>query len=186
MATTKPAATIDEKLRNIQIKLKAPKNQYNKFGEYYYRSCEDILNALKPLLDEYGVALTMSDAVVQIGDRFYVKAMATIRDKGQEISVSAFAREQLEKKKSDASQITGAASSYARKYALNGLFAIDDSIDADSQGPASEQPQNPANGGSFVAHCINCGTAYTFDNQEHYQNFIKNPGCCGAPSWMID
>lgn len=123
-----------EKLINIQNELKAPKMQFNKFGNYNYRNCEDILEALKPLLKKHELTLIITDEVVMIGNRFYVKATATISDnKANNISVSAFARESEEKKGMDASQITGAASSYARKYALNGLFLIDDNKDNDYQ-----------------------------------------------------
>lgn len=118
------------KLTEIQKKLKAPKNQFNSFGRYNYRSCEDILEAVKPLLD--GAILTLSDELVNIGDRYYVKATATIKDYMEVFSVSAYAREPQEKKGMDESQITGTASSYARKYALNGLFLIDDTKDADT------------------------------------------------------
>lgn len=123
-----------EKLSLIQSKLIAPKNQYNSFGKYKYRSCEDILEGLKPLLAETKTALTISDDIVLVGDRIYVKATAILHDtEGDEVvSNVAFAREPEDKKGSDASQVTGATSSYARKYALNGLFAIDDTKDADA------------------------------------------------------
>lgn len=123
-----------EKLISIQNELKAPKMQFNKFGNYNYRNCEDILEALKPLLKKHDLTLFITDEVVMIGNRFYVKATATVTDKEEiSISVSAFARESEEKKGMDTSQITGAASSYARKYALNGLFLIDDNKDNDYQ-----------------------------------------------------
>lgn len=118
------------KLLEIQQKLKAPKNQKNTFGGYKYRSCEDILEAVKPLLKE--ATLTITDKIVCIGNRFYVKATATFKSKEEEVSVDSYAREAETKKGMDDSQITGAASSYARKYALNGLFLIDDTKDADS------------------------------------------------------
>lgn len=121
-----------EALTKIQALLKAPKNQYNKFGGYKYRSCEDILEALKPLLVAHKATLTISDDIVMVADRIYVKATATIKVGDEVESVTAFAREPLEKKGIDASQITGTASSYARKYALNGLFLIDDAKDADT------------------------------------------------------
>jgi len=117
-------------LSNIQRTLSAPKNQVNKFGGYNYRSCEDILEALKKVMPENAI-LTLEDEVIVLGDRFYIKATATFRVGEAFQKACAFAREPLEKKGSDASQITGAASSYARKYALNGLFMIDDSKDAD-------------------------------------------------------
>lgn len=113
-------------LAKIQKELKAPKSQYNSFGKYNYRNSEDILEALKPLLSEEDV-LTVSDEVVQVGDRFYIKATAKFNDN----VVTAFAREALEQKGMNDAQITGSASSYARKYALNGLFAIDDAKDDD-------------------------------------------------------
>jgi len=121
-----------EKLQLIQSKLKAPKNQRNNFGNYNYRSCEDILEAVKPLLEEQRLTLTISDDIVNIGDRYYVKAIVKIQDETETKEVSAFARESETKKGMDESQITGACSSYARKYALNGLFLIDDTKDADS------------------------------------------------------
>lgn len=125
------------KLNEIQAKLKAPKNNFNSFGNYKYRSCEDILEAVKPLLGES--TLTLSDDVVQIGDRIYVKATAVFRDGATETKVSAFAREAESRKGMDDSQVTGTASSYARKYALNGLFLIDDTKDADTFEPEKEE-----------------------------------------------
>ena len=119
-----------EKLAKIQKELKAPKGQLNKFGGYNYRSCEDILEAVKPLLD--GAILTLQDEIINIGNRFYVKATATFTDGTCTHSVTAMAREPETKKGMDESQITGMASSYARKYALNGLFCIDDTKDADT------------------------------------------------------
>lgn len=125
---------IQEKLTTIQLDLKAPKSKRNNFGNYNYRSCEDILEAVKPLLAANMCSLTLDDDVLCIGDRVYVKATATLTDhaEGATISTHAFAREAETKKDMDESQITGTASSYARKYALNGLFAIDDTKDADT------------------------------------------------------
>ena len=127
--------TIAEKLSIIQQELIAPKNQYNSFGKYNYRSCEDILEGLKPCLAKVKAAVTVSDDMVLLGDRFYVKATATLWDAESDahISNTAFARESEDKKGMDASQVTGATSSYARKYALNGLFCIDDVKDADTR-----------------------------------------------------
>ena len=128
-----------EKLLTIQTKLNAPKNQRNNFGGFNYRSCEDILTAVKPLLAETNTSLTISDEVVLIWEtRFYIKATATLYDNetwNEITSTSAFAREQEDKKGMDQSQVTGAASSYARKYALNWLFCIDDNRDADAMSP---------------------------------------------------
>lgn len=119
-----------DKLRKIQNTLSVPKNQRNSFGNYNYRSCEDILEAVKPLLGD--LTLVLEDELVNIGDRYYVKATATLSDDKDSIKVSAYAREEETKKGMDGSQITGASSSYARKYALNGLFLIDDTKDSDS------------------------------------------------------
>ena len=131
---------IEEKLNLIQTKLVAPKGQFNSFGKYKYRSCEDILEALKPLLKETGVVLRINDELVQIGDRYYIKATAEITDgENLSIAVNAFAREPENKKGMDEAQITGATSSYARKYALNGLFCIDDTKDADSTNTHNEE-----------------------------------------------
>lgn len=125
----------------VQRELKAPKGQTNSFGGYKYRSCEDIVEAVKPLLNEQGLILTMSDDIVQIGDRIYVKATCRVIDvaTGDSLETTAMAREAAQKKGADDSQITGAASSYARKYALNGLFAIDDTKDADTDAYAKRQ-----------------------------------------------
>lgn len=130
-----------EILSKIQCELKTPKTQFNKFGGYAYRSCEDITEAVKPLLEKYGVALTISDEIMQVANRIYVKATATLRGKDGEISVAGFAREAETKKGMDESQITGSASSYARKYALNGLFAIDDTKDADATNTHEDEPR---------------------------------------------
>jgi hypothetical protein len=123
------------KLVKIQAELKAPKNQMNAFGKYKYRSAEDIIEAVKPILFKNNCALLISDEIVQVADRVYVKATAMLIDENNEelpIQVYGWAREEEVKKGMDAAQITGSASSYARKYALNGLFAIDDTKDADS------------------------------------------------------
>lgn len=146
--------TIYEKLAKVQGELKAPKNQYNSFGNYAYRSAEDILSAAKPLCIANGLLLTVSDTIIEVGGRIYVQAAAKVTDieSGESINTAAMAREPNDKKGMDASQITGATSSYARKYALNGLFAIDDTKDADTDAytmmnkPISNEPK-----------CSNCG-----------------------------
>lgn len=122
-----------KKLTRIQVELKAPKNQFNKFGGYNYRSAEDILEGIKPLLDKYKVALVLNDELVHIGENYYVKATATLYDNDTEksISTTAYARESENRKGMDHAQVTGATSSYARKYAMNGLLAIDDTKDSD-------------------------------------------------------
>ena len=134
--------TLAEKLSAIQTALNAPKNQLNKFGGYNYRSCEDICMAVKPLL--HGLSLTLTDTMELIGERYYVKAVASITDGKETISTVAYAREAKEKKGMDESQITGATSSYARKYALNGLLLIDDNKDADATNDHGKAPQAPA------------------------------------------
>lgn len=125
---------IYEKLMTVQLSLKAPKNQFNSFGKYYYRSCEDILEGLKPCLKEVKAAVTIDDEIVEIGGRVYVKASAHFHDAetGEMVNNTAYAREEETKSGMSAAQITGATSSYARKYALNGLFMIDDNKDADT------------------------------------------------------
>lgn len=129
----------------IQSNLKAPKSQRNNFGGYNYRSCEDIMEAVKPLLEETNCTLVISDEILQVSDRIYVKATATLKTPSGEIyQNSAYAREAQSKKGMDESQVTGAASSYARKYALNGLFCIDDNKDADSLNTSKEYTQQPA------------------------------------------
>lgn len=138
--------SVYEKLMNIQSELKAPKGQRNSFGNYNYRSCEDILEAVKPLLAKHQAALTISDSIELIGARFYVKATAKLVDvvDGTMIENTAYARESESKKGMDDSQLTGATSSYARKYCLNGLFAIDDTKDADTNEYHEQQKKQEA------------------------------------------
>jgi hypothetical protein len=132
--TKKDKMNIQQKLQLIQAELKAPKGQTNKFGGYRYRSCEDILTALKPLMSKYECALVITDNIVEVGGRVYVNATASLGDtlSGDFLNANGFAREAETKKGMDDAQITGSASSYARKYALNGLFAIDDTKDPDA------------------------------------------------------
>lgn len=134
------------KLFEIQQRLRAPKGQYNKFGKYSYRSCEDILEAVKPILQELGCTLVLFDDIVLIGDRYYVKATARLRGEGVDEIATAYARESDTKAGMDSSQVTGSTSSYARKYALNGLFCIDDNKDADTDEYAEQtkKKENPA------------------------------------------
>jgi len=136
---------VNQKLAAIQAALKAPKSQYNEFGRYKYRKAEDILEAVKPLLKEHGCALTCSDELELIGDRYYVKAtaMLTCCEDGSHCYCEAYAREEAEKKGMDGSQITGASSSYARKYALNGLLCIDDTADSDTTNQGPEKTSEP-------------------------------------------
>lgn len=136
-----------KELQQIQTELKAPKNQYNKFGDYKYRSAEDILEAAKPLLAKYACTLTTSDDIVLIGEFTYLKSTATIKNSsGEAESTTAFARHAVSKKGMDDSQLTGATSSYARKYALNGLFCIDDTKDADALNDHGKGNQQPPQG----------------------------------------
>lgn len=131
-----------KELRSIQTELNAPKNQYNAFGKYSYRSCEDILAAVKPLLAAHNCTLTLTDGIELIGDRFYVRATATLtNDTGDTAKATAYAREEEVKKGMDGAQITGAASSYARKYALNGLLCIDDVKDPDATNKGDASPR---------------------------------------------
>lgn len=163
--------SIYEKLLSIQTELKAPKSQYNKFGGYNYRNCEDIAEALKPLLKQHNATVLLTDEIENIGDRFYVRANATFIDieSGEKVTVSALAREELSKKGMDGSQVTGASSSYARKYALNGLFCIDDTRDSDTLNNSKEytappkaqkqptKPVQPQKQASSVIICPVCG-----------------------------
>ena len=153
-----------QKLSAVQLALYAPKNQYNSFGKYSYRSCEDILEALKEPLRANNASVIIADTIETVGDRVYVKATAAIYDNesGEHISTTAFAREDETKKGMDGAQITGAASSYARKYALNGLFLIDDNKDADTRPPESNEPQNNKPTIPPTAHkCADCGAEIT-------------------------
>lgn len=153
--------TVYKKLIEVQKELKAPKNQRNSFGNYYYRSCEDILEALKPVLSEHGATVFISDKPVVKENLFsYIEATATFVDteSGDSVSVTAYAREAEMKKGMDVSQITGSASSYARKYALNGLFLIDDTRDADT-----DERHNQTTGGKQKAFSKDDVTALRLD-----------------------
>ncbi|MGX9821722.1 ERF family protein [Lactococcus lactis] len=130
---------ITQKLIKVQSELKAPKGQHNDFGSYYYRSAEDILEAVKPLLFEQGLLMTITDIIEQIGERYYIQAKVILTDGEDTVEVTGYARESLNKKGMDDSQITGTASSYARKYAMNGLFLIDDTKDSDSNENRTER-----------------------------------------------
>lgn len=178
MADTKKLSntelSLSEKLNRIQVELKAPKDKLNKFGGYNYRSAEGILEALKPLLKTYGVYVTLTDEIVEVGGRVYVKTTASFRDNAAitvsntppfeypVISVKAYAREAESKKGMDEAQVTGATSSYARKYALNGLFLLDDTKDADTDEYALQtktEPKKtaPTPKASVALICERCG-----------------------------
>lgn len=172
--------SITQKLLYVQQNLKAPKGQYNKFGDYHYRSCEDIQEALKPLLAEVKAVLLLTDEIQQIGDRFYIKAAAVFQDteSDQKIVNIAYARECDSRPKMDAAQITGSCSSYARKYALNGLFCIDDAKDpdtlnngADPSGSRGSSPQNTTGGSR---------TGPTLVQQQHINTIRKEIQRTGA------
>jgi hypothetical protein len=163
------------KLAVIQQTLKAPKNQFNGFGKYKYRSCEDILEGLKLVLN--GLVVTVEDDVQMVGERVYIKSTATLTDGENSITNSAFARESLTKKGMDDSQITGTASSYARKYALNGLFLIDDTKDADSMDNSKQTsvPAKPTKDDLSWVKAINDGNAKLEDlTDPTYRSFIKD------------
>lgn len=165
---TKKARTIGQKLASIQTTIKAPKNLYNSYGNYNYRNAEGILESVKPYLEREGCILLLEDKIEVIGDRYYVKATATLKDAetADEISVSAFARESLEKKGMDSSQVTGATSSYARKYALNGLFLLDDTKDADTDEYAKStgKEKSSSNGGGKQNFSGNNNSGSNSDN----------------------
>ena len=147
MKNSMDGMNIYQSLNYIQSNLKAPKGQFNSFGKYHYRSCEDILEGVKPHLQETKTCLVISDEIVTIGEHNYIKATATLYSAdGGAVANSAFAKEPLEKKGMDPSQITGATSSYARKYALNGLFCIDDTKDADTDAYTANTTQTKAKG----------------------------------------
>lgn len=186
--------TIYEKLSAIQAELNAPKNQYNSYGGFYYRNCEDILNALKPLCKAQKTVLVIADNLLQIGDRYYVESVATLHDleSKDHIEVTAYAREEETKKGMDGSQVTGASSSYARKYALNGLFCIDDAKDSDytngiqnapkAAPQAQKQPESvntrseqktPQNG----AKCQECGTWISDKVNDYSMKKFNAPLC---------
>lgn len=169
--------TIFEKLSAIQEELKAPKNQYNSFGNYNYRSCEDILEVVKPICRKHRVVLMLSDELVNIGERYYVRASAHIQDLDapESINTFAFAREEESKKGMDGSQVTGASSSYARKYALNGLFNIDDTKDSDFTNTGNSEPQRKASAPARVEY----PTRQTAPTSEPDSEFYPTCADCG-------
>lgn len=167
---TDSQVVLNQRVGDIQHKLKAPKGQYNSFGKYNYRSCEDILEGVKPLLKEHNLALLIDDEIVQIGERYYVKSTAKITDGREIVSATAYAREPDTKKGMDESQITGATSSYARKYALNALLCIDDTKDADtmdnSKKPAQQTQETVYNWQTLKARATQGGISE--DELKHY------------------
>lgn len=179
---------IEAAVARVQRAVVVPKARYNSFGKFSYRSFEDIVSALKKPCEDEGVAFTMSDEIVQVGDRHYVRA--TVRafftdGREGEMSATACAREAEHKTGSDDAQVTGMASSYARKYALCGLFAIDGEHDPDEAGEAAAGAPAPAQG-PFVAHCRSCGKRYQFADAASYEQFVRSPGCCPSPMWEVE
>lgn len=177
MDTPEIKASLQARLAEVQATLNAPKNKRNTFGNYNYRSCEDILEAVKPLLASQGLLLTLNDTLENIGNRYYIKATATIRlcdgaDPGDIEEVSAYAREEEDKKGMDGSQITGTASSYARKYALNGLFLIDDTKDADTDEHHTQTASSPS---QATTRQVDKPTAETTETEQDTPCEI--PGC---------
>lgn len=153
---------IYEKLQRIQQELKVHKSNFNSFGRYKYRSCEDIVEAVKPILAKYDTTLIITDNMINLGDRFYIEAEAVLIDtvEGKTIATKGYAREELNKKGMDSSQVTGAASSYARKYALNGLFCIDDTKDSDATNKGDDGIDIPFTGGDTETQTTGTFTAF--------------------------
>lgn len=165
-----------DKLIQVQAELRAPKSQYNSFGGFSYRSCEDIVEAVKPLLAKQGLLLTIKDEVELIGDRFYIRATATVTDGNTLIASTAYAREERTKKGMDAAQITGSASSYRRKYALNGLFCIDDNKDPDTVQNA--EPAAKPSAAPQMTQCAICGKKIpSAQAQAVYKDGKAYPAC---------
>ncbi len=135
---------MENQLSVIQSIVKAPKGQFNSFGKYHYRSAEDILEAVKQIVNPMGYSITISDTIINVGDRYYIKATATLSNGKETWSVDGYAREEESKKGMDGSQVTGASSSYARKYALNGLFALDDTKDSDATNTHGKEQAKPS------------------------------------------
>lgn len=160
MTETKNTPTFRERVLLAQSELKAPKDQYNSFGKYQYRSAEDILESAKPVNRKWGLLLTLSDQIEMIGDRYYIKATAVLSDaeSDQEIVCTAYARESLTKKGMDDSQITGTASSFARKYALNGLYLVDNTKDADTDEYQRQQLLASGQSEAKTYKCDKCGS----------------------------
>lgn len=180
---------VHEKLQQIQTELKAPKGQFNKFGNYAYRSCEDILEALKPLLAKHKSTVTISDEMVEVGGRVYVKATATFTDSetGESVQTTGYAREAMDKKGMDDSQITGSTSSYARKYTLNGMFCIDDTKDADATNThgKGDTPKKPQSTGTNQAQMASSG-AVTFPSGKYAGQEVAKCSDKNYLKWVVE
>lgn len=178
--------TITEAVVKVQRSVVVPKARFNPHGKFNYRSMEDIVAALKEPCKEVGVAYTLNDSIVQIGDRHYVKSTCRLFfEDGADgcIEVDGYAHEPDSQTGMNPAQVTGSASSYARKYALCGMFAIDGTSDPDS---LTDKPEKePPAQGPFDAKCKACGTAYRFASREQYEQFKANPGCCATPTWRV-
>lgn len=182
------AAGVMAAVARVQRAVVVPKAKYNAFGKFSYRSYEDIVAALKEPCAKEGLAFYVTDEIVQVGDRYYVRATAcAFADDGSgELRASAYAREDEHKKGSDDAQVTGMASSYARKYALCGLFSIDGQSDPDAAERPEPEPAAPPREGPFTAHCRSCGARYQFDSAEQYEGFVAAAGCCPRPDWQVE
>lgn len=163
-----------KELITIQSELKAPKSQFNRFGGYKYRKAEDILEAVKPLLAKEKCTLVLTDDIVSVGNRIYVKSLATLKNNSGETEMSVgYAREEETKKGMDGSQITGASSSYARKYALNGLFAIDDNADSDTKSEASTQQASQSTVQQTAQQAAPVASKYNPNNLQEAMNYLN-------------
>jgi len=161
---------MENQLAIIQAKVKAPKGQFNSFGKYHYRSAEDILEAVKQVVNPMGYSITISDTIINVGDRYYIKATATLSNGKESWSVDGYAREEESKKGMDGSQVTGASSSYARKYALNGLFALDDTKDSDATNThGKEQQSKPKIDDAILKSSINATSSIDSLNDYYKQ-----------------
>lgn len=189
MAESKKRTT-QEAILEVQKKLIVPKSRQNKFGGFAYRSIEDITAALKEPCCDAGLVYYMSDSPVMVGERIYVCATVTAEladGSGERIMVTGYARETQVKKGMDESQITGMASSYARKYALCGMFDIDGQSDADGTEPSAERPEKSVpKSGTFTAKCFHCGKRYEFASKEQFDGFLAKPNCCASPDWHVE
>ncbi len=170
---------MENQLSVIQSKVKAPKGQFNSFGKYHYRSAEDILEAVKQVVNPMGYSITISDTIINVGDRYYIKATATLSNGKESWSVDGYAREEESKKGMDGSQVTGASSSYARKYALNGLFALDDTKDSDATNTHGKEVQTaqavPLSKWESQINSINSLDGLVSFYSEHEYKISKSP-----------
>lgn len=178
--------TIEEAVAKVQLSVVVPKARYNAHGKFNYRSMEDIVAALKEPCKEAGIAYTMNDSIEQVGERYYVKSTCRlffVDGEDGTLEVCGYAHEPDQQTGMNMAQVTGSASSYARKYALCGAFAIDGTSDPDSLSGKPEK--EPPEFGQFIAKCKSCGTSYQFESRQQYEQFKANPGCCPSPAWQV-